>query len=70
MAHNLFSKQFAQKPDARFVLCDAVPEATSAFAANFTAQFPGANIEIVATPEEYVICSDPFLVSAGLNLVR
>ncbi|KAF7359383.1 NAD dependent epimerase dehydratase family protein [Mycena sanguinolenta] len=44
MAYNLFSKQFAKKPDSHFV--------------NFTAAFPGSNIEIVATPEEATLASE------------
>ncbi|KAJ7261396.1 3-hydroxyisobutyrate dehydrogenase [Mycena haematopus] len=58
MAYNLFSKQFAKKPDSHFVVCDAVPEAASAFCQNFTAAFPGSNIEIVATPEEATLASE------------
>ncbi|KAJ7090231.1 3-hydroxyisobutyrate dehydrogenase [Mycena belliarum] len=58
MAYNLFSKQFAQKSEARFVVCDAVPSAATSFARIFSAAFPGANIEIVATPEEATLASE------------
>ncbi|KAJ7684711.1 3-hydroxyisobutyrate dehydrogenase [Mycena polygramma] len=58
MAYNLFSKQFAQKPDSRFVVCDALPESASSFCRTFTAAFPGSNIEIVATPEEATLASE------------
>ncbi|KAF8184948.1 NAD binding domain of 6-phosphogluconate dehydrogenase-domain-containing protein [Mycena galopus ATCC 62051] len=58
MAYNLFSKQFAKKPESHFVVCDALPEAASAFCQTFTAAFPGSNIEIVATPEEATLASE------------
>ncbi|KAJ6547122.1 3-hydroxyisobutyrate dehydrogenase [Mycena capillaripes] len=58
MAYNLFSKQFAKKPDSRFVVCDALPESASSFCHSFTAAFPGSNIEIVATPEEATLASE------------
>ncbi|KAF7338640.1 3-hydroxyisobutyrate dehydrogenase [Mycena venus] len=58
MAYNLFSKQFAKRPDAHFVVCDALPEAASSFSQNFAAAFPGSNIEIVATPEEATLASE------------
>lgn len=56
MAFNLFSKQFAlsENKDASFVVCDAVPEAARAFADNFRKHFPGADVRVVSTPEEYV----------------
>ncbi|KAJ7168145.1 NAD binding domain of 6-phosphogluconate dehydrogenase-domain-containing protein [Mycena crocata] len=57
MAYNLFSKQFAYKSDSRFVVCDALPESASSFCRNFTAQFPGAIIEIVPSPEEATLTS-------------
>ncbi|KAL0947341.1 hypothetical protein HGRIS_013460 [Hohenbuehelia grisea] len=52
MAFNLFSKQYAESKDRRFLVCDAIPKATQSFCENFTAQFPGANIGIAQTPEE------------------
>lgn len=52
MAFNLFSKKFAESPDARFVVCDALPTVPPVFCQNFLAQFPGAHIDIVHTPEE------------------
>ncbi|KAJ7470337.1 3-hydroxyisobutyrate dehydrogenase [Mycena latifolia] len=58
MAYNLFSKQFAKKAESRFVVCDAVPSAATSFCRNFTEAFPGANIEIVATPEEATLASE------------
>ncbi|KAF7322532.1 NAD dependent epimerase dehydratase family protein [Mycena chlorophos] len=57
MAYNLFSKTFANKPESRFVICDAIPEAATAFQNNFTAAFPGAHVDIAATPDEQVIVS-------------
>jgi 3-hydroxyisobutyrate dehydrogenase len=56
MAFNLFSKKFAESPEARFVVCDALPTSATVFRQNFLAQFPGAHIDVVHTPEEYV-CS-------------
>ncbi|KAJ7093178.1 NAD binding domain of 6-phosphogluconate dehydrogenase-domain-containing protein [Mycena epipterygia] len=58
MAYNLFSKQFARRIESRFVVCDALPESTMSFCQNFTAAFPGANIEVVATPEEATLASE------------
>ncbi|KAJ6606556.1 3-hydroxyisobutyrate dehydrogenase [Mycena vulgaris] len=58
MAYNLFSKQFAQKPESRFVVCDALPDSTLSFCHTFSASFPGANIETVATPAEATLCSE------------
>jgi len=52
MAFNLFSKKFTESPDANFVVCDALPSSAIAFRQNFLAQFPGANIDVVPTPEE------------------
>lgn len=52
MAFNLFSKKFAESPDANFVVCDALPSSATSFRQNFLAQFPGANIDVVPTPEE------------------
>ncbi|KAJ7756839.1 3-hydroxyisobutyrate dehydrogenase [Mycena maculata] len=57
MAYNLFSKQLAQKPESRFVVCDALPQSALSFCQTFTATFPGANIEIVDTPEEATLAS-------------
>ncbi|KAF7322534.1 NAD dependent epimerase dehydratase family protein [Mycena chlorophos] len=57
MAYNLFSKTFANKPESRFVICDAIPEAATAFQNNFTAAFPGARVDIAETPDEQVIVS-------------
>jgi 3-hydroxyisobutyrate dehydrogenase len=50
MAFNLFSKQYTQSQDSRFVICDALPESAKTFHDSFLAQFPGANLEIVNTP--------------------
>lgn len=52
MALNLFSKQYKQAKDSRFVVCDVVPDATRSFCAEFTSQFPDAQISIASTPEE------------------
>ncbi|KAJ7871482.1 3-hydroxyisobutyrate dehydrogenase [Mycena olivaceomarginata] len=57
-SYNLFSKQFAKKPEAQFVVCDAFPEAASSFARNFATAFPGANIQIAQTPEEATLASE------------
>ncbi|KAJ7445768.1 3-hydroxyisobutyrate dehydrogenase [Mycena galericulata] len=55
MAYNLFAKQFAQKPNSHFVVCDVSD--TSSFVQNFRGAFPGANIEIAASPEEATLAS-------------
>lgn len=52
MAFNFFSKTFAESPDTRFVVCDALPTSATTFRQNFMAQFPGAHIDIVLTPKE------------------
>lgn len=52
MAFNLFSKRHALASEECFVVCDAVPEAASAFAANLRHNFPASKIRIVGTPEE------------------
>lgn len=54
MAFNLFSKKFADANDSHFVVCDAVPDNARSFCDNFLGQFPGAKIDIAATPEEWV----------------
>lgn len=58
MAYNLFSKQFAQTPDSRFVVCDAIPEAATSFCQNFKKQFPGANLTMVHRPQEATQASE------------
>lgn len=52
MAYNLFSKKLAESAESRFVLCDALPESAVAFRQSFLSQFPGANVDIVQTPDE------------------
>jgi 3-hydroxyisobutyrate dehydrogenase len=54
MATNLFSKQYAASKDAHFVVCDVVPEASKSFRDVFTQRYPGANITIADSPQEYV----------------
>ncbi|KAH9001466.1 3-hydroxyisobutyrate dehydrogenase [Lactarius akahatsu] len=58
MAYNLFSKRFTEANDSRFVVCDAIPAATTRFADNFQKQFPRAHITIAATPEEATLASE------------
>ncbi|KAF8842551.1 hypothetical protein BDN67DRAFT_947523 [Paxillus ammoniavirescens] len=58
MAYNLFSKKFAESADSHFVVCDAVPESAVAFRQNLLSQLPGANIDVVQTPEEAVCASE------------
>lgn len=56
MAFNLFSKKFAEaNDDSQFLICDAVPDNAKSFRENFVARFPGAQVGIAATPEEYVL---------------
>ena len=52
MAYNLFSKQYVQDKDARFVVCDAVPETAHRFCHSFASRFPDAQLEVVNTPKE------------------
>ncbi|KAJ7632230.1 6-phosphogluconate dehydrogenase [Roridomyces roridus] len=61
MAYNLFSKQFAQKPESAFVVCDAIPESAVSFSQKFQSSFPGANIQIAATPEEATLASSTII---------
>ncbi|KAF9452843.1 3-hydroxyisobutyrate dehydrogenase [Macrolepiota fuliginosa MF-IS2] len=58
MAYNLFSKQYTQSEEYRFVICDALPESANAFRHNFLTQFPGANLKIVDTPAEAALASN------------
>ena len=52
MAYNLFSKQYKEDQNIRFVLCDAISETAHRFRQSFISQFPDAKLEIVNTPEE------------------
>ncbi|KAH8108154.1 3-hydroxyisobutyrate dehydrogenase [Cristinia sonorae] len=53
MAYNLFSRTLVESDgNSHFVVCDAVVDAARAFSDNLTAQFPGANIQVVETPAE------------------
>lgn len=52
MAYNLFSKQYAKESDSHFIVCDVVPDASRAFCAEFTKQYPNAQLSIAGTPEE------------------
>lgn len=52
MALNLFSKQYKQSNNSRFVVCDVVPDAARSFCAEFTSQYPNAHVTIASTPEE------------------
>ncbi|KAG6869069.1 hypothetical protein C0993_003389 [Termitomyces sp. T159_Od127] len=52
MALNLFSRQFAKDSNARFVVCDAIPDNSHAFREKFLGQFPTAKLAIASTPEE------------------
>ncbi|KAF8630368.1 hypothetical protein AX15_002932 [Amanita polypyramis BW_CC] len=61
MAYNLFSKQYAQKQEARFVVCDAVPETAQRFRQSFVSQFPNAKIEVAGTPEEAALGSSTII---------
>ncbi|KIJ60623.1 hypothetical protein HYDPIDRAFT_98323 [Hydnomerulius pinastri MD-312] len=58
MAHNLFSKKFAESTEWQFIVCDALPENAVTFRQNLLSQYPGANIDIVHTPEEAVYASE------------
>jgi 3-hydroxyisobutyrate dehydrogenase len=53
MAFNLFGKALQDSHGSQFVVCDAVPDTARSFYKNFLSKFPGANIRIVGTPEEY-----------------
>ena len=66
MATNLFSKQYAASQDAHFVVCDVVPEASQSFRDAFAQKYPGANITIAETPQEYVQGSRIWVHSALL----
>ena len=55
MAFNLFSKTLVESGEraaARFVVCDARQETAAQFAHGFKAHFPGATIEVLASPAE------------------
>lgn len=54
-ANNNGTSSSSSRSDASFVVCDAVPESAQAFARKFLSQFPGANIRIVDTPDQWVI---------------
>ncbi|KZT26500.1 hypothetical protein NEOLEDRAFT_1155616 [Neolentinus lepideus HHB14362 ss-1] len=57
MAYNLFSKRFTEAVDSHFVVCDAVSDAAKSFKEKFYHQFPGANLEIVESPQDVVLSS-------------
>jgi len=58
MAYNLFSKSLVESGGAaQFVVCDAREESARAFASNIASQFPGAKLDVVATPAEAVLAS-------------
>ena len=59
MALNLFSKQYQQAQDSRFIVCDVIPDATRSFCSEFTTQYPDAQIGIAATPKEWVFQRSP-----------
>ncbi|KAG6849334.1 hypothetical protein H0H93_009300 [Arthromyces matolae] len=61
MAFNLFSKQLANDAQAHFVVCDAVPESSRAFAEKFLAHYPQAKLAIAATPEEATLASQTII---------
>ena len=55
MAFNLFSKTLVESGEraaARFVVCDARQETAVQFAHAFNAHFPGATIEVLASPAQ------------------
>ncbi len=52
MAYNLFAKQYAVANDARFFVCDVVPESVDAFTNNFAKHFPGAQLGVLKSPKE------------------
>lgn len=57
MAYNLFSKQYAAKPDYQFIVCDALPESATSFSENFSRQFPGAKVSVVSSPEQATLAA-------------
>ncbi|KAJ7074221.1 3-hydroxyisobutyrate dehydrogenase [Mycena amicta] len=61
MAYNLFSKTFANKPESRFVICDALVESASTFQKSFIAAFPGSHVEIVSSPDEAAVASQTLI---------
>ncbi|KAI0703576.1 3-hydroxyisobutyrate dehydrogenase [Cytidiella melzeri] len=62
MAFNLFSRTLVESGGgARFVVCDAREESAASFVTNFRHHFPGARIEIVASPAEAVTASQTLI---------
>ncbi|KAI0340497.1 3-hydroxyisobutyrate dehydrogenase [Trametopsis cervina] len=58
MAYNLFSRTLVETAgNARFVVCDVREENSIAFIKNFHHHFPGARIEMVASPADAVAAS-------------
>ncbi|OSD01667.1 3-hydroxyisobutyrate dehydrogenase [Trametes coccinea BRFM310] len=58
MAYNLFSRTLVESNGAaRFVVCDAREETSHAFVKNFSAQFPGAQVQVATTPAEALLAS-------------
>ncbi|KAF8644141.1 hypothetical protein AX16_008668 [Volvariella volvacea WC 439] len=57
MAYNLFSKRAAADKGARFVVCDAVPEAAASFQDKFQKLHPESQVAIASTPEEAALAS-------------
>ena len=54
MAFNLFSKTYAESSESQFYVCDPMASVTTSFRQNFQGQFPGARLQVVDTPAEYV----------------
>jgi len=58
MAFNLFSRTLVESGgSARFVVCDARQASAEAFVKNFHQHFPGAKIEVVASPADAIAAS-------------
>ncbi|KAF9239679.1 3-hydroxyisobutyrate dehydrogenase [Melanogaster broomeanus] len=58
MAHNLFSKKFAESADSQFVVCDAVPESAVTFCRTFCRSSLVRTSTSLQTPEEAVCASE------------
>lgn len=52
MALNIFTKKIAAEPSTRFVVCDAVPEASQAFSDKIRQKYSDSQLEVVSTPAE------------------
>jgi len=61
MAYNLFSKQYVQANDSRFIVCDVNPDTAHSFCTSFASNYPSAQISYAETPEQATLMSSQIM---------